>query len=63
MEKRSQRKNASHEFRVTIFGSARIQTKDPVYKDIYKLAKSIGKMGVDVISGGGRNNERSKRRS
>ena len=44
----------SHEFRVTIFGSARIQAKDPVYKDIYKLAKSIGKMGVDVISGGGR---------
>ncbi len=54
MEKKIPKKElASHEFRVTIFGSARIQAKDPVYKDIYKLAKSIGKMGVDVISGGG----------
>ncbi len=43
----------NHEFRVTIFGSARIKPEDPIYKDIYKLAKNIGKMGVDVITGGG----------
>lgn len=43
----------SHEFRVTIFGSARIKPNDPVYKEIYRLAKKIGKLGVDVITGGG----------
>lgn len=52
-EKIPKKELESHEFRVTIFGSARIPASDPAYKDIYKLAKSIGKMGVDVITGGG----------
>lgn len=43
----------SHEFRVTIFGSARIKDADPIYKEIFKLAKDIGKLGVDVVTGGG----------
>lgn len=43
----------NHEFRVTIFGSARIKTNDPIYKETYKLAKAIGKMGIDVVCGGG----------
>ncbi|MFA6024758.1 MAG: LOG family protein [Candidatus Gracilibacteria bacterium] len=43
----------NHDFRVSIFGSARIQPEDPVYQDAYNLAKVIGGMGVDLITGGG----------
>jgi uncharacterized protein (TIGR00730 family) len=42
-----------NEFRIAIFGSARIKPEDPVYQDTYNLAKFIGKMGVDLITGGG----------
>ena len=40
-------------FRVTIFGSARINPEDPNYKLIYKLAKRIAKEGIDIVTGGG----------
>ncbi len=43
----------NHEFRVSIFGSARIKPEDPTYQDTYNLAKTIGMMGVDLITGGG----------
>ncbi|QQR55053.1 LOG family protein [Candidatus Peregrinibacteria bacterium] len=42
-----------NEFRVTIFGSARVKPEDPVYKDVFNLAKGVGEMGADVITGGG----------
>lgn len=41
------------DFRVTIFGSARIDAKDKVYKQVYKLAKKIGEHGFDMVTGGG----------
>ncbi len=41
------------DFRVTIFGSARIQKNDKTYKQIFALAKSIGKHGFDIVTGGG----------
>lgn len=41
------------EFRVSIFGSARIKPEDPTYQETYNLAKVIGGMGVDLITGGG----------
>ncbi|MAG77625.1 MAG: hypothetical protein CL811_12795 [Colwelliaceae bacterium] len=41
------------EFRVTIFGSARIKKDDPVYKQVNKLARMIGERGMDVVTGGG----------
>ncbi|MDA1060613.1 MAG: LOG family protein [bacterium] len=41
------------DFRVAIFGSARIKPEDKVYKGVYRLAKEIGKHGFDVITGGG----------
>ena len=41
------------EFRVTIFGSARIKPEDKIYKMVFKLAKEIGKQGFDVVTGGG----------
>lgn len=40
-------------FRVAIFGSARIEKGDKVYREVYHLAKAVGKNGYDVITGGG----------
>jgi len=42
-----------HEFRVTIFGSARIKKNDKLYKQTFDLAKEIGKKHIDIITGGG----------
>ncbi len=41
------------EFRVALFGSARIKPEDPIYKDTYNLAYKIAEMHVDLITGGG----------
>jgi uncharacterized protein (TIGR00730 family) len=41
------------DFRVTIFGSARIIEGDKVYKQVFELAKMIGKKKYDIITGGG----------
>ena len=41
------------DFRVTIFGSARIKKGDKEYSEIYKIAKMIGKRGIDLVTGGG----------
>lgn len=41
------------QFRVSIFGSARIQPDDKVFKQVFSLANHIGKEGYDVITGGG----------
>ncbi len=40
-------------FRVAIFGSARIKQGDDIYKDVYDLAKMIGKSKFDIVTGGG----------
>lgn len=44
--------NPKH-FRVAIFGSARIEENDAVYKQVYKLARDLGEKGIDVVTGGG----------
>lgn len=41
------------QFRVAIFGSARIKKNDPFYKQVYELAKEIGQHGFDIVTGGG----------
>ena len=46
-------KQALKDFHVTIFGSARIKEGDPEYKEIYKLARMIGKNGINLVTGGG----------
>ncbi len=43
----------SGDFRVAIFGSARIKEGDEVYQQIFELAKAIGTHGYDVVTGGG----------
>jgi uncharacterized protein (TIGR00730 family) len=47
------RKLEDTEFRVCIFGSARTRPDDPVYQTVYRLARSLGKLNVDIITGGG----------
>lgn len=42
-----------HDFRVTIFGSARIKKNDRIYKQVYALAKIIGEKKIDIVTGGG----------
>ena len=41
------------DFRVTIFGSARIKEDEKIYKQVFNLAKDLGKHRFDVITGGG----------
>ncbi|MFC1487949.1 LOG family protein [Thermoproteota archaeon] len=40
-------------FRVAIFGSARIEKDDSVYNEVYSLARLISEAGMDIITGGG----------
>lgn len=42
-----------NDFRVTIFGSARIKPNDKIYRQVFELAKQIGKHGFDIVTGGG----------
>jgi uncharacterized protein (TIGR00730 family) len=44
---------AKNEFRVAIFGSARIKKNDKIYKRVFELAKRIGQEKLDVVTGGG----------
>ncbi len=41
------------EFRVAIFGSARIKETDRIYKNVFDLAKSIGEKNHHLVTGGG----------
>ena len=41
------------QFRVVIFGSARIEPGDPNWYLIYDLAKRIAEEGIDLVTGGG----------
>lgn len=43
----------ANDFRVSVFGSARIKPEDPIYQDIYQMAYKVGEMEVDLITGGG----------
>jgi uncharacterized protein (TIGR00730 family) len=40
-------------YRVCIFGSARIKPEDGIYKLTAELAKDLGELGIDVLTGGG----------
>ncbi len=41
------------DFRVSIFGSARIKPNDKLYKEVFDLASRVGAKGYDVVTGGG----------
>jgi uncharacterized protein (TIGR00730 family) len=40
-------------YRVVIFGSARIKEGDPLYDDVYFLARELALLGFDIVTGGG----------
>jgi uncharacterized protein (TIGR00730 family) len=40
-------------FRVCLFGSARITPVDPLYQTVYHLSRRLAEQGMDVITGGG----------
>jgi predicted Rossmann-fold nucleotide-binding protein len=41
------------DFRVAIFGSARIKRGDKIFKEVFNLAKGIVKLKADMVTGGG----------
>lgn len=43
----------SYKNNVTVFGSARIEPSDPLYKDAYELGKYLSDAGYNVFTGGG----------
>jgi uncharacterized protein (TIGR00730 family) len=47
------RRTTRQNYRVTIFGSARLKPGTPAYEGVKKLAAELTKMGCDIISGGG----------
>lgn len=40
-------------FRVVIFGSARIQPRDKIYQQVYRIAHALAERGIDIVTGGG----------
>jgi uncharacterized protein (TIGR00730 family) len=53
MKAESTNGNKENNFRVVIFGSARIKSGDPNWHLIYDLAKRIAEEGMDLVTGGG----------
>src|SRR5215813_5304755 len=47
------RRTTRQNYRVTIFGSARLKPATPAYNSVKQLAAELTKMGCDIISGGG----------
>src|SRR5262245_59980454 len=47
------RRTTRQNYRVTIFGSARLKPGTPAYEGVKQLAAQLTKMGCDIISGGG----------
>src|SRR4029450_12087862 len=47
------RRTTRQNYRVTIFGSARLKAGNPAYDGVKQLAAELTKMGCDIISGGG----------
>jgi uncharacterized protein (TIGR00730 family) len=47
------RRTTRQNYRVTIFGSARLKPDTTAYDEVKKLAAELTKMGCDIISGGG----------
>jgi uncharacterized protein (TIGR00730 family) len=50
---RLQEASGDDHFRVAIFGSARIQEDEGIYRLVHNLAKLIGGEGIDLVTGGG----------
>jgi uncharacterized protein (TIGR00730 family) len=40
-------------FRVCIFGSARLRPEDPTYQMVYRMARLLAELDIDIVTGGG----------
>src|SRR5258706_10111793 len=40
-------------YRVSVFGSSRIQRGDPIYDQAKKLCYELSRLGADIVTGGG----------
>jgi hypothetical protein len=40
-------------YRVAIFGSARIKPEDAEYIDVFNIARGLAESGFDIVTGGG----------
>src|SRR6476660_5467443 len=47
------RRTTRANYRVTIFGSARLKPGTPAYEGVKKLAAELARMGCDILTGGG----------
>jgi uncharacterized protein (TIGR00730 family) len=47
------RRTTRQNYRVTIFGSARIKPATPAYEGVKKLAAELASLGCDILTGGG----------
>src|SRR5437773_11855388 len=47
------RRTTRHNYRVTIFGSARLKPRTSVYDQVNQLAAQLTELGCDIVSGGG----------
>lgn len=47
------RRTSRQNYRVTIFGSARIKAGTPAYEAVRELAANLASMGCDILTGGG----------
>ncbi|MBE2205734.1 MAG: LOG family protein [Chthoniobacterales bacterium] len=47
------RRTTRQNYRVTIFGSARLQSGTPAYEGVQTLAAELTRMGCDILTGGG----------
>jgi len=44
---------SSDQFRVAIFGSARLKEDSPEYYEVFNLARLVASAGIDLVTGGG----------
>ena len=51
MKKTIEREFGNNDFRVTIFGSARLKKNSREYKEVKKLAKHLAEQGIDIVTG------------
>src|ERR1700756_5067510 len=47
------RRTTRQNYRVTVFGSARLKPCTPAYEGVKKLAAELVAMGCDILTGGG----------
>ena len=47
------RRTTRQNYRVTVFGSARLQPDTPAYEGVKKFAAELSAMGCDILTGGG----------